>query len=186
MLTEKTPQAVKPEPQRDRYLTDGGGLYARVLAGRTGTDERVVFQWRYKLHGRTRYFHCGTCPHTSLAEACRRRDDAHRLRDQGIDPVGEKERLEAARRAREQAEALEKTVRELFEDWHRRYLAEKRKDGGALVRQFMECDVLPHIGELKARDVRRAHIVEVVDRITDRGAKRKANAVLSLLKQLFA
>jgi integrase len=185
LLTEKHLQAAKPDPERDLYLADGGGLYARVLAGYTARNKRIAFQYRYKIHGRTRYYHCGTYAHTSLAEARRMRDAARRLREKGIDPVGEQKRLEAEKRAKEQADALEKTVRGLFEDWERRYLKHKRKDGGALARQFLESDVLDYIGSIRARDVTRAQIVEVIDRIADRGAKRKANAVLSLLRQMF-
>lgn len=186
LLTEKHLQAAKPDANRDVYLTDGGGLYARVLAGYETREKRIAFQYRYKIDGRTRYFPCGTYPHTSLAEARRARDTARKRRDQGIDPLGEQRRSRAERRAKEQADALEKTVRGLFEDWERRYLKGKWKDAGALARQFLESDVLEHIGSVRARDVTRAQVVEVIDRVTDRGAKRKANAVLSLLKQMFA
>ncbi len=186
LLTVKHLQAEKPDPKRDGYLSDGGGLYARVLAGYKPREKRIVFQYRYKFDGRTRYYPCGTYPKTSLAEARRTRDEAQKLRDKGLDPLAEQRRLGAERKAKAQADALEKTVRGLFEDWERRYLKDKWKDSGALARQFLESDVLDHIGSVRARDVTRAQIVEVIDRVTDRGAKRKANAVLSLLKQMFA
>jgi integrase len=191
LLTEKHLQAAKPDSKKDVYLADGGGLYARVLPGYAPREKRIAFQYRYKLDGRTRYYPCGTyiqgaTESTTLAEARSARDKARKLKDQGIDPLGEQRRLQTARRAKEQADALEKTVRGLFEDWERRYLKTQRKDAGALARQFLESDVLSHIGRVRARDVTRAQIVTVVDRITDRGAKRKANAVLSFLKQMFA
>lgn len=54
-----------------------------------------------------------------------------------------------------------------------------------MVRQFIDSDVLAYIANLKARDVTRQQVVQVIDRVADRGASRKANAVLSLLKQMF-
>lgn len=80
ILTDKHLQAAKPDAERDIYLPDGGGLYARVLKGYTAKEKLIVFQYRYKLHGRTRYYHCGTYPQTPLADARKARDSARRLR----------------------------------------------------------------------------------------------------------
>ena len=119
ILTDKHLQAAKPDPARDIYLPDGGGLYARVLKGYTLPDKKIVFQYRYKLNGRTRYYHCGTYPQTSLADARKARESARRLRDKGIDPTLDEKRQRAENAAKEQAQALEKTLRGLFEDWER-------------------------------------------------------------------
>lgn len=185
LLTDKHLQAAKSEAGRDIFLGDGGGLYARVLKGGTDRDKKIVFQYRYKLNGRTGYFHCGTYPQTPLKKARDERDKARKLRDKGIDPTQNDKRQRADIAAKEQAQALEKTLRGLFEDWERVYLKKHHKDGGALARDFVNSDVLAYLGKVRARDVTRQQLVQVIDRIADRGANRKANAVLSLLKQMF-
>ncbi len=185
LLTEKHLQAAKSTPARDVYLSDGGGLYARVLKGRPDRDKKIVFQYRYKLNGRTGIFHCGTYPKISLSQARKQRDTARQVRDKGIDPTQENKRQRADIAAKEQAQALEKTLRGMFEDWERVYLRKHHKDGGALVRDFIDSDVLTYLGKVRARDVTRQQLVQVIDRIADRGSNRKANAVLSLLKQMF-
>ncbi|MFN0305387.1 MAG: tyrosine-type recombinase/integrase [Burkholderiales bacterium] len=184
LLTEKHLTNAKPHAT-DHYLPDGGGLYARVLKGDSKGDTTIVFQYRFKLDGRTGYFHCGTYPVTSLAEARGARDEARKLVSKGIHPARHERRRRDVQRAQEQADKLEKTVEGLFEDWERVYLKRHRKDGGALVRQFVEADVLPKLGAVKAKDVTRRQIVQVIDAISDRGANRKANAVLSMVKQMF-
>jgi integrase len=185
LLTEKHLQAEKAKPDRDVYLSDGGGLYARVLKGGADRDKKIIFQYRYKLNGHTGIFHCGTYPKQTLAQARKQRDSARQLRDKGIDPTQNDKRERADNAAKEQAQALEKTLRGLFEDWERVYLKKHHKDGGALVRDFIDSDVLGYLGKVRARDVTRQQLVQVIDRIADRGANRKANAVLSLAKQMF-
>ncbi len=185
ILTEKHLQTAKAETERDVYISDGGGLYARVLKCGSAQDKKIVFQYRYKLNGRTGIFHCGTYPKISLAQARKQRDTARHLRDMGIDPAQDDKRQRAVIAAKEQAQALEKTLRGLFEDWERVYLKKHHKDGGALVKDFLESDVLTYLGKVRAREVTRQQLVQVIDRIADRGANRKANAVLSLLKQMF-
>lgn len=38
---------------------------------------------------------------------------------------------------------------------------------------------------MRARDVRLPHIIRVIDGLLDRGVRRKANMVLSLMRQMF-
>lgn len=185
LLREDDLDRQKPSPTHDIYLSDGGGLYARVLKGYAPKDKRIAFTYRYKINGRTEYFPCGTYPATSLKDARKRRDAARAVRDRGASPLEadrEKKRLEREQR---EAQATEKTLRGLFEDWERIYLEHHRKDKGAQVRQFLETDVLSYLGKQRARSITRRQIVQVIDRIIERGARRKANMVLSLLRQMF-
>lgn len=201
-LTERHLRNAKPAA-KDTYLGDGGGLYGRVLKADPDNDKtpdtdktpraektprankKILFQYRYKIDGKTGYFHCGTYPVTSLAEARTLRDQARKLVRNGIHPAAHQRRERQEHAAAEQAAQMEKTVAQLHEDWQKIYLSHHRRDKGELVKQFMESDVLPYIGKLKAKDVTRKQLVQVIDRITERGARRKANAVLSMLKQMF-
>lgn len=170
----------------DQWLLDNNGLYARVHKGSADHRPRITFVYRYKTGGKTRWHRLGEYSTAyRLADARRDHAKARNQRDQGLDPSRERERLKADNAAKEQAQALEKTMRGLFEDWEKKHLKGQRKDGGAMVRQFIESDVLQYIGKIKARDVTRQDLVQLIDRIADRGSNRKANAVLSLLKQMY-
>lgn len=60
-----------------------------------------------------------------------------------------------------------------------------RKDQGAEARRMISKDVLPFIGDLNIKDVRKGHITEITDRLLQRGVNRMAKVVLSLTRQMF-
>lgn len=215
LLSDRELQNAK-RAEKEVYLSDGGGLYGRVLkligerkchdckvrvpvAERVcpacgyvwaekykQPDREIIFQYRFKIDSKTGYFHCGTYPQTTLAEARAERDEARKLVKKGIHPAIH-DRQERAKRAKtEQAESMEQTVTQMFETWFRFYVAKHRKDKGVMVRQFIESDVLKKIGAMRAKDVTKRHIVQlVIEPILKRQKRRKANAVLALVKQMF-
>jgi integrase len=81
--------------------------------------------------------------------------------------------------------AADKSVDDLFLDWKRVYLSAHRSDKGQFVERIYNYDVKEVLGCLRARDVRLPDIVQVIDRVLDRGARRKANMVLSTMRQMF-
>lgn len=86
----------------------------------------------------------------------------------------ERERLEAESRL---------TVTQLFERWERLGLSD-RKDTTEIRRMFNK-DVLPVIGQLLVEDIRKAHIVEIINDVQARGVKRMAKLMLSQMRQMF-
>lgn len=113
------------------------------------------------------------------------RVEAERLKKEvkyeGVDPVEDKQRR-ALDRAQEKASKV--LVKDLFERWAATDLI-NRKDKGAEARRMISKDVLPFIGELNIRDVRKGHIAEITDRLLQRGVNRMAKVVLSLIRQMF-
>lgn len=185
LLTDADLRGAKPDPKKDKYLSDGGGLRARILPGYSPKEKHIQFVYRYKIDGTTEYYPCGTYPTTTLAEARKRHAAARKIRDVGESPLQRLRDEKAARKKKAEVEATEKTVRGLFDYWEKFYLRAERKDGGALARQFVETDILAYIGNRRARSITKADIRDTLDRIVERGARRKANAVLSLLRQMF-
>ncbi|HNL91145.1 MAG TPA: tyrosine-type recombinase/integrase [Nitrospira sp.] len=181
-LTDKRLRAAKPS-DTEQVLGDGGGLWVRVLPALKGGA--INFYYRFQLNGKERRYNCGTYPTTSLAKARANRNLARNLVKSGIDPVVKEELDRSARSAAQVVESMEKTVSELFEDWKRVYLSAHRKDGGISVEAAVNRDVTPVIGTMKAKDVRLPHVVQVIDRILLRGARRTANQTLSLMRQMF-
>lgn len=181
-LTDKALRALKPS-EREQVLGDGGGLWVRVMPAAKGGA--INFYYRFQHQGKEHRFNCGTYPETSLAAARQLRNTARAEVKAGVNPL---EKLALERDAAAAAIALqraEKTVDQLFDDWERVYLSKHQKDGGAFTKAAYNLDVKPTLGTLRARDVRLPHIVQVVDRILERGARRKANLVLSLMRQMF-
>jgi integrase len=86
----------------------------------------------------------------------------------------ERERLEAASRL---------TVRQLFDRWERLGLAERKNVKE--VRRMFEKDVLPQIGHLIVEDIRKAHIVQIINDVQSRGVKRMVKLMLSQVRQMF-
>lgn len=181
-LTDKSLRAVKPT-DTEQTFGDGGGLWVRVLPKSKGGT--INFYYRFEFNGKERRFNCGTYPATTLAKAREKRNAARATAKSGIDPVLKQEQERLARSAAQAVESMEKTVSDLFEDWKRVYLADHRKDGGKEVEAIIRHDVLPVIGNMKAKDVRLPHISTTIDNVLERGVKRKANAVLSLTRQMF-
>jgi len=181
-LTDKHLRNLKPT-DLEQVVGDGGGLWLRVLP--TAKGGAINFYYRFLYEGKERRYNCGTYPETTLAQARQRRNDARNLVKSGVDPVL-KEQSDRITRASEQAvEKMEKTVTDLLGDWKRVYLSAHRSDGGESVEAAMLRDAIPVIGKMKAKDVKLQHIVQVIDRILERGARRTANMMLSNMRQMF-
>lgn len=181
-LTDKHLRNLKPA-DAEQTLGDGGGLWIRVLPAANGGA--INFYYRYTFNGKERRYNCGTYPDTSLSQARNRRNEARKLVKSGIDPTHHEETAKAKRSAAQALERMEKTVEGLLDDWKRVYLSAHRKDGGAEVEAAMRRDVIPLLGKMRARDVQRPHVVQVIDRVLARGARRTANVLLSLMRQMF-
>lgn len=181
-LTDKALRALKPS-DREQLLGDGGGLWVRILAVAKGGT--INFYYRFQFNEKERRYNCGSYPSTSLADARRKRNTARELVVQGTDPVELAAENKASTEAALAAQRLEKTVDGLFEDWERVYLRAHHKDGGAFARAAYELDVKQTLGAMRAREVRLPHIIHVIDGLLDRGVRRKANMVLSQMRQMF-
>jgi len=108
-------------------------------------------------------------------------DLKHGVKHKGADPVEDK-RQQAIERAKENAGRV--LVKDLFERWGTTDLI-NRKDNGAEARRMMLKDVIPFIGDLNIREVRKGHITEITDKLLQRGVNRMAKVVLSLIRQMF-
>jgi integrase len=190
-----------------RRLQDGEGLVGLVRI-ETRPTRRVVVDFVASVDesGDVRDVRVGTWPDRTLADV---RQNAERMR-RGAAPVALAARalqqqpsssvtsvpakgsapgrwsetevgpLFAAAASREDAP----TVADVFERWRSGALA-ARKDGGESVRRSMNKDVMPLIGAMRADDVRRGHVVSVLEKIVERGSARQAGCVLADMRQMF-
>lgn len=181
-LTDRTLRNIRPS-DKEQTLGDGGGLWVRVQPAAKGGA--INFYYRFELHGKEHRISCGSYPETTLAQARKRRNQARDDVRDGINPAHKQEVQRSQAAAAIAVKRAEKTVNELFEDWQKVYLSTHHKDGGAFAKAGYDYDVRDVIGNLKARDIQLAHVVQVVDRILNRGSRRKANQILSLMRQMF-
>lgn len=156
----------------DKYIADGDGLFLRVTPNGTKT-----FCFRYTVADKRRLLSLGPYPVLSLADARARADETRKLIFDGKDP------LEAANQAKQPASSSE-TVAELIKEWTERYARKTYKRLDTQLR-MVEKDILPVIGAVQAKDVSKRHISQVINKVVDRGARVKANRVLSLMKTIF-
>lgn len=136
----------------------------------------------------------GLFPEVTVTEARKAAQQAKSDITRGADPVGERkaeaERKIEQEKARVREEASRITVAKYFETWMSSEKPSNRKGEGADLRRRFEDDVLPVIGHLEMKAVRRQHILAVTDAVLARKTelhdmKRTANVVLAELKQFF-
>ncbi len=158
---------------KDKYIADGDGLFLRVMPNGTKT-----FCFRYTFgEKRRRLLSLGPVPLLSLEDARERATEARKLVFTGKDP------LVVAEEAKRPISAGD-TVAKLIENWTERYAKKTYKRLDTQL-QMVQKDILPVIGAVPVKEVNKKHVSQVINRIIDRGAKVKANRVLSLLKTIF-
>lgn len=180
-------------------VSDGGSLFGNVRMDRAGRPV-VAFEYRFRSPstGKNRAIACGIWPNASLKAIRKQRDEYRLAVDGGVDPLETKKAGKLAAQA-DQAEAISKeqerltqiaasqariSVTELFARWEKTELVD-RKDQGAEVRRMFEKDVFPTIGDMAAEDVRKGHVMALVDKVKSRGVPRMARVVFSLLRQMM-
>ena len=123
------------------------------------------------LDGKRRYYKVGNCNTTSLAEARQRGNKLRAMLERGEDP-------------RAPADKDLATVRELFEAY-RDDLASRGSRWTAELTRQMERDVLPRIGDKKAKDVTPPEIADVLRPVVQRHAPVLANHIRANLHAMF-
>ncbi len=156
------------------------GLQFLVRAGKRATSRTWLYRFKFaKQAGRLTLGHF---PGMSLEEA---RREAQRLRDmarRGIDP-----RRAVSRETGEDNASMvasPHTVAFLIDEFIQRRVR-KRHKAPQYTEKLIRSNILPALGERDARSITSREVVELVDKIVDRGAPVLANRVAALLSQLF-
>jgi len=170
MFTEKLIQALKPGPKRYER-SERSGLRIRVTP--KGVKSWVYI---YRHHGRLRRLTLGTYPVQTLAQARLLLNETKVVRGQGKDPAAIKQ---AAVRELRTAES----VKELANLYIERYAKLRKRTWKEDVR-VLEKDILPSIGHLKIKDVRRADMIQIIDRVAAR-APVAGNRTLEIARRMF-
>lgn len=145
-------------------LTDGHGLYLEVKS-----NGSKLWRYRYKIDGKENLYAVGEYPAVTLQDARKSREEARELVKQGQHPSHVR-KTTTARQIGENAN----TFKAVAEEW-----IERKKGGWSAyylkqVERGMEVDVYPFIGRRPLRSITANDILQVLNRIIDRGAETVA------------
>lgn len=165
-------QVRNAKPKDKSYkLFDGGGLYLEVFP----TGSRL---WRMKFrqaNGKESRLSFGAYPDVSLEQARQKREEARKLKAEGIDPVENRKEQQAAKLA--QVEAVRVQDENTFEKVARRLHASKagrttEDYRNTMLRQF-ELHLFPAIGQKHIADIDGKELYalfkSVADKVNSRG-----------------
>lgn len=175
MLNNLQIQSLKPADRVYRKY-DTQSLYLELHP-----NGSKLWRWKYRFDGKEKRLALGKYPMVSLREAREARDNAIRLRDQGIDPsTHRRERLVSQSQAEEESFAF------VAEEWfasRKGYWAastEKKR------RSLLNNDLIPYLGQLHMPDITGRILAKTVLRIESRGASETARNACNVLHQISA
>ena len=170
-----------PAPEKPEKLTDGGGLYLHRMPSGVAT-------WRIKFRvaGRPDEVTIGRYPEVSLGEARADAAAIRRLVAAGTCPKAWAAAIEAQQQAqaRHQADTFRVIANRYFEANESGWSATHQRDVRRILDELSDgrtADDKPKhasIGDIPMRDLRKAHVREVVDAVVARGALTYARDVL--------
>ena len=153
------------KPEAKLYeITEGDGFSIRVQPSGTKT-----FYYIYYDAGKKQRIRIGEYGATTLVEAREKAASLHSARKRGLNLKSDK-----------------KTVADLAQ----RYLQEHSKKMNTPRRykenkRVLDRDVLPHIGTIDLKNIKRNHIYDVVNRIIERGKPAQSNNALKIMRKMF-
>ncbi|MBW4048532.1 MAG: integrase arm-type DNA-binding domain-containing protein [Proteobacteria bacterium] len=164
-----------PRPERQRKLADEKGLY--LLLYPNGSK---YWRLKYRFLDKEKAFALGVCPKVSLKRVGELRDDARRLLAAGIDPNAAK--VEARNRA---SELAANSFEAVAKEWIKRKLDKKSPGYRDKVVSRLERLVDPWLGKRPIASVTAPEILNLVQRIEDRGIVETAHRTLQVIGQIF-
>jgi hypothetical protein len=173
-LEDVTIRQAKP---RDRIykLSDRNGLHIQI----TPNDSKL-WRWQYRFPGKQKMLAMGAYPDVSLKAAREKLHEHRKVLAHGVDPSAE--RKAAKRQARiEAADSFEATAREFIDKQRGRW----SKGHPDYVLGRLERDVFPELGKRPIAQITHAELLDVLDRIEERGAIEMAHRVRGFCSQIF-
>lgn len=171
-LSVKRIEAEKPDPKKDRRISDGLGMYLKVA-----TYNVKTFTFRYTYATRRHEVTLGTFPAMSLAEARLKRLEFSKILESGRNPLYVHQTAVEVKREALDVSAL---INEFYEK-HLKARFEKPDDAYKTLKR----DIGKEIGRHLVPDVTKKDIFDAISKIVQRGAKVGANRTLTLTRRMF-
>jgi integrase len=140
-----------------------------------------LWRLKYRILGKEKLLALGAYPDVSLRDARDRRDEARKLIASGIDPS---ERKQAEKRSAIKAagDSFEVIARE----WHARQVKLWTEDHAQRVMSRLENNAFPWIGKKAITAIDAADLLEVLQRVEERGAIDTAHRLKAVIALVFA
>ena len=167
-LNEQVIRALETPEKAHRIWYDNEIPGFGVRVTRAGTRAFIL---NYRVEGRERRMTIGTWPSWTATAARNRAKELRREIDQGIDPLGSKERQRSA-----------KTFSELAKEYLEKYASKKKS--GYRDAEYLRRDVLPRWGRRKAKDITRSSVMDLVEAKAET-APIAANRLLACVSKVF-
>lgn len=156
-------------------LTDGGGLYLEVRP-----NGSKLWRYRYRIAGKENVFAIGAYPQVTLADARSERDAAREHVKAGRHPSHVRQTEKA-----QQVAENRNTFKVVAEEWIEERLAARTEAYRRQARRVFEAEVYPRIGRLPMREITAAHVLDILTRMSKRGATAYALHVRQWISAVF-
>ena len=168
-LTEKLIQLTKAPPIGRTTLTDGRGLQLRITS-----NNKRSWSLQYRFNGRVLKTTLGVWPSVSLANARKLADRSRLQVASGIDP----------QTAKRKAKSDRLSFKEAWKNFDMLHIDDLKPKTAKEYRRSAKRYILPKFKNIVLKDVKKADVVALMDRIRRR-APILANRTLALLRKFF-
>lgn len=175
ILNAKQVQNLKATDKTTTHA-DGNGMHLEVTP--SGSKR---WRFRYRFDGKAKLISLGTYPEVSLAEARDLRNKYRTLIRQNIDPRPPEIKKEAT----EAIARREKTFKEWSEYYTEKVVNEVTETHLQRSIKGWKKDVYPIIGDMAINDIKPKHIIQILNVMSDRGAKESAKKVFSSISRVY-
>ena len=170
VFTDTMIRKLKPS-EKKMVMGEGNGFSIRVMP-----SGHKTWLYVFTVDGKRREKNLGEYPAVTLETARGKFQEAQVKVKNGVDPLAEEEAVKQER-------ILAPTVAQLIEQYLREFAEEKKKTWKEDER-ILNKDVLPVLGKMKARDVKRAHVISLIDGMKHRGPNITLNT-FKIIRRMF-
>lgn len=185
-----TDMFVKNLPTKEKEYTrrERGGFGIRVLP-----SGRKVFFFMYRIDGQRSFLNLGTYktdeyPNGITLADARKEYKAERAkvvalkagRTEGLDPLKERREKKTQRETYRAAPTVSDLVTDYIERYAKRFKKSWKKD-----QEILNRDIIPRWGTLKAAEITKRDVLQLLESIVDRGAPAMANNCFQIVRKMF-
>jgi integrase len=157
-------------------LADGAGLYLEI----SPSGSKKYWRLKYRYATKEKRLALGVYPQVTLAEARKKREDARKLLEEGIDPS-----LEKKIQKQKIFEKSENSFESIAREWHAKQEKKLTPDYWKNKLHRLEQDVFPKIGNFPIADLKSQQVLKAIQAIEERGAGEIARRSLQMCGQIF-
>jgi integrase len=174
MLTNTEVRNLQPKAKQYK-VADSGGMYLDVRP-----SGAKYWRLKYRIGGKEKLLALGVYPEIGLKDARKRRDDAKRQMDEGIDP-GQQRKVEKLTAVLSAANTFEAIALE----WQGQNEKHWAPITAHKIKAAFESSVLPHLGVLPIADITPAALLAMLRKVEATGKNETAHRLRAWCSQVF-